>query len=272
MALRRPGIVTNPYTIKRKNNAGWAGIDFASKGEADDLVLADKFVYNAPATMPMTVADTGWQTGSTWLADLGTWTSTGNIYATDGVFAQVVVGAANEGSGYVGGFTGLSVPSGAYILGIEVAVVAKTTAGTCDYTYAFTMSSQSFTGRGVAARNPDAGDTVTALLDNLTYGGRGDVWDGFDTGNDNIRDRDWASTDFSTFNAYVAFGSTAGCTVQVDSVKVRVTYSTTAAATGSMKVWNGSAWVLKPVKWYNGTTWVTKPLKRWNGSAWVTTL
>jgi hypothetical protein len=41
--------------------------------------------------------------------------------------------------------------------------------------------------------------------------------------------------------------------------------------TGGIKVWNGSAWVSKPVKVWNGSAWVTKPVKRWNGSSWVTT-
>lgn len=43
------------------------------------------------------------------------------------------------------------------------------------------------------------------------------------------------------------------------------------ASTGgnSLKVWNGSAWVVKPLKYWTGTEWLTKPLKRWNGSAWV---
>jgi hypothetical protein len=44
-----------------------------------------------------------------------------------------------------------------------------------------------------------------------------------------------------------------------------------AGATGQMKVWNGSAWVAKPVKVWNGSAWVVKPLKYWNGSAWVVT-
>ena len=39
---------------------------------------------------------------------------------------------------------------------------------------------------------------------------------------------------------------------------------------GNIKVWNGSAWVAKPVKFWNGSAWITKPMKRWNGSAWVT--
>lgn len=43
------------------------------------------------------------------------------------------------------------------------------------------------------------------------------------------------------------------------------------AAGGNIKVWNGTAWVAKPVKYWNGTAWVTKPVKRWNGSAWTVT-
>lgn len=44
-----------------------------------------------------------------------------------------------------------------------------------------------------------------------------------------------------------------------------------ATAGGNIKVWNGSAWVAKPVKVWNGSAWVAKPVKVWNGSAWVTT-
>lgn len=43
------------------------------------------------------------------------------------------------------------------------------------------------------------------------------------------------------------------------------------AITGQMKIWNGSAWVAKPVKVWNGSAWVTKKAKYWNGSAWVVT-
>ena len=41
------------------------------------------------------------------------------------------------------------------------------------------------------------------------------------------------------------------------------------AGSGLIKVWNGSAWVEKPVKVWTGSAWVTKPLKRWTGSTWV---
>ena len=40
---------------------------------------------------------------------------------------------------------------------------------------------------------------------------------------------------------------------------------------GRIKVWNGTAWVKKPIKVWNGTSWVVKPVKRWNGTAWVAT-
>lgn len=35
------------------------------------------------------------------------------------------------------------------------------------------------------------------------------------------------------------------------------------------KIWDGSAWVDKPLKIWNGTDWVQKGIKVWNGSAWV---
>lgn len=37
-----------------------------------------------------------------------------------------------------------------------------------------------------------------------------------------------------------------------------------------ISVWNGSAWVLKPLKRWDGAAWVPAVLKRWNGSAWTT--
>jgi len=46
------------------------------------------------------------------------------------------------------------------------------------------------------------------------------------------------------------------------------TWSFTITA-GGIKVWNGSAWVIKPIKVWNGSAWVIKPIKVWNGSAWV---
>lgn len=43
------------------------------------------------------------------------------------------------------------------------------------------------------------------------------------------------------------------------------------AATGGVKVWNGTSFVAKPVKVWNGTSWAAKPTKTWNGTSWVKT-
>lgn len=40
-------------------------------------------------------------------------------------------------------------------------------------------------------------------------------------------------------------------------------------ATGYIKYWTGSAWVLKPVKYWTGSAWVQKPAKYWTGSVWA---
>jgi hypothetical protein len=43
----------------------------------------------------------------------------------------------------------------------------------------------------------------------------------------------------------------------------------TSSSVQGINVWNGSAFVEKPVKVWNGSSWVQKPVKRWNGSSWV---
>lgn len=46
-------------------------------------------------------------------------------------------------------------------------------------------------------------------------------------------------------------------------------YFTVSQTQSYIKYWNGSAWVLKPLKKWNGSAWVPALLKRWNGSSWV---
>lgn len=41
--------------------------------------------------------------------------------------------------------------------------------------------------------------------------------------------------------------------------------------TGTVKVWDGSAWVERPVKVWTGSAWETKPTKFYDGTQWVTT-
>lgn len=61
-------------------------------------------------------------------------------------------------------------------------------------------------------------------------------------------------------------------TVPVTGQSVAVSVGTVTVATAAMAgvgVWNGSAWVDKPVKVWTGSVWAQKPVKTWNGSAWV---
>ena len=37
----------------------------------------------------------------------------------------------------------------------------------------------------------------------------------------------------------------------------------------TLKYWNGSAWVTKPLKYWNGSSWQTKSLRYWDGASWV---
>jgi hypothetical protein len=40
---------------------------------------------------------------------------------------------------------------------------------------------------------------------------------------------------------------------------------------GRVKVWDGSAWLVKPVKVWDGAAWLVRPVKVWDGSAWAWT-
>ena len=37
----------------------------------------------------------------------------------------------------------------------------------------------------------------------------------------------------------------------------------------TLKYWNGSSWVTKPLKYWNGSSWQTKSLKYWDGASWA---
>jgi hypothetical protein len=63
--------------------------------------------------------------------------------------------------------------------------------------------------------------------------------------------------------------STATTTLQVYAAQLVALKPAAVVGGGTIKVWTGSAWVLKPVKVWTGSAWVAKPVKFWNGTAWV---
>lgn len=44
--------------------------------------------------------------------------------------------------------------------------------------------------------------------------------------------------------------------------------STGAVTYATVKVWDGGAWLTKPLKVWNGSAWVVKPVKAWDSAAW----
>jgi hypothetical protein len=63
---------------------------------------------------------------------------------------------------------------------------------------------------------------------------------------------------------------TQSATFNVDHIDVTADY-TAPHTPGYLKVWNGSAWVSKPMKAWSGSAWVVKPVKRWTGTVWELT-
>lgn len=61
--------------------------------------------------------------------------------------------------------------------------------------------------------------------------------------------------------------------IRPDSVPRNQRFGTFMVGTmaGRIPVWDGSQWVLKPVKVWDGTKWVQKPAKKWTGTQWVAT-
>lgn len=65
--------------------------------------------------------------------------------------------------------------------------------------------------------------------------------------------------------------SITGATVASSGLMLVALYGNAPSSSeaGYATVWNGSAWVRKPLKVWNGSAWVIKPLKYWNGSTWA---
>jgi hypothetical protein len=70
----------------------------------------------------------------------------------------------------------------------------------------------------------------------------------------------------------VAVTAKQAVTVPVAGEQITATVGSVSVATAAMAgvgVWNGSAWVERPVKVWNGSAWVQKPVKHWDGSSWA---
>jgi len=77
------------------------------------------------------------------------------------------------------------------------------------------------------------------------------------------------STGLQTANFTI--DSPQGGIMGIIAIKAAAGGAAPVGSTGRIKVYNGTAFVAKPVKVWNGTAWVVKPVKRWNGTLWVVT-
>jgi len=214
------------------------------------------FITVAIATDPNPPVSTGWLNPT---ANSGTgWTGLANLYASDNARATATTtGTAETPYFFVGNFTGLSIPSGATIKGIEVNYEGAITSGTFSYAYSFihAASAFDFSLRSVTATGP----TLTATEAASVVGSPTDLWGEVDTNNDNVKDRAWASTDFDS-GLYVGFAAaaTAGGTFSLDQIQLRVWYRTTNT-TIAVPLLTGTQTLLTPV--VNARDVVAVPLK-----------
>jgi len=229
------GIAIASGNLESQGSSGTCSVTSAASTTA-------AFITLALAPDPNNAAQTtGWLTATANSAGSG-WTGLGNLYASDNSRATCTTsGTAETGYFYVGGFSGLSIPSTALITGIEVRVEGAITSGTFSYDYAFVhVGGASFSNpRTVQSKSStDAvtqygtfGSSFTSTERTYIYGGPADTWGGCDTDNNDVKDRNLRYSDFDS-NTYVGWAgaATAGGTWSIDHVSLRIWYTTNDAA------------------------------------------
>ncbi len=164
------------------------------------------------------MSDTGWLSPTTGPAN---WTNGSNVTAQDGTNATSTATNGETGFFHAYGYSGLSVPAGATINGIEVRMYGSTTL-TPDYSY-FNIGSNSGAPLSVTQKSIALPVDPTAAS-YVTMGSTSDLWGGLDT------PRAWLPADFdSTFDVAGAWGATAATMVKIDNIQIRVTYTPAAA-------------------------------------------
>ena len=152
-------------------------------------------------------------------------------------------------------------------------------------TAAFGHTSNNATGNGTNSNPPSVSNSTGASVDALVIASRhGDSnvaataapsgysnWQSQASGNTAAPSTDTAEKQVTLANgASEDPGTWTSATEQWVCYTLAVYESTGGGGTsGYVKVWDGSAWVLKPVKVWNGSAWEIKPAKYWDGSAWV---
>lgn len=146
------------------------------------------------------------------------WTNPSNVGATDGVYASVVVAAAGSsgllyGDGFNGGAGGWTIPSGATIVGVQLAIVRHCGAGGIKDLTVRLLKGGSPTGSNYAATATAWPTTDGSAI----YGGSSDLW------GTTLTPSDVNAGNFGLVLAVTAPGS--GDTAYVDSFELTIYYT-----------------------------------------------
>ena len=183
-------------------------------------------ILTTAAPIPLPTTTTAWMSPTTSAG--GSWTGLPNLFSSNNVYATQSIPAAQEGATglFVGGFN-LGIPSTANIQGIEVRFEGFITPfEASQYSYIFLIKNQAFTPLRSLANNKSISFSATESVQ--TVGTVSDLWGGVTIDGGDTFDRTWTPADFdNTLNVFIAFGAgtTQACTVSVDQIQMRVTYT-----------------------------------------------
>jgi len=186
------------------------------------LFLLAMIVLAFAATAGPNLAGTGGTAGSCNGTTTFCWTSPGNITASDGVNAQVVLGANASSNELQGTNFGFAIPAGSTINGITVEIKKQAVSGTGNPTDVDVTILKGGVATGTNLGHTGAGNGWLTAGGIDTYGGSSTLWGAT-----------WTPADINATNfgvqiscmEWVGFPATAG----VDFIRITITYTPPAA-------------------------------------------
>ena len=178
------------------------------------------------ATAGPNLAGTGATAGSCNGSTTFCWTSPGNITASDGVNAQVVLGASGASNELQGTNFGFAIPAGSTINGITVEIKKQAVSGPGNPTDVDVTILKGGVATGTNLGHTGAGNGWLSAGGIDTYGGTSSLWG-----------TTWAPADINAANfgvqiSCVEWTGASTTTAAVDFIRITITYTPAAAPAG----------------------------------------
>jgi hypothetical protein len=185
-------------------------------------MVALAFAATAGPNLAGTGATAGGCNGSTTFC----WTSPGNITASDGVNAQVVLGASGASNELQGTNFGFAIPAGSTINGITVEIKKQAVSGPGNPTDVDVTILKGGVATGTNLGHTGAGNGWLSAGGIDTYGGTSSLWG-----------TTWAPADINAANfgvqiSCVEWTGASTTTAAVDFIRITITYTPAAAPAG----------------------------------------